>query len=475
MALDFPNNPSHNATATVGTVNYKFDSAAQTWTAIPISTQFDSSTATNLIDSAYVDARTSPSTDSASVISLIDSDYVQARQAAGGIEWQSTIQTGSTFTAQANKAYWTDTTSNTITAHLPASASVGDEIIFVDYARKWNTNNFLIDNGDSTTDLKYQGANDSDAAFNTDGTALHIVYSGATQGWIPINDDPVDVHAVTTSPNPTIEMLIVAGGGGGGGWTGGGGGAGGYRTSTQTIVAGTVITVTVGAGGTGGNHGNVSRGSNGSNSQITGSPATSVTSAGGGGGGGYTSNSQQTPSDGGSGGGAGHRNVSGGSGNVPSTTPSQGNDGGSSSSNSYNMGGGGGAGAVGNDGNNYSSGGEGGAGTANSITGSSVTYAGGGSGAIQSNRSGTGYNPGGAGGGGNGGAYNGNSGSAGTANTGGGGGGDRDRAASAGGSGVVIFKVATAKYSGTTTGSPTVTTSGDYKIIKFTGSGSYTT
>ena len=103
MALDFPNNPSHNATATVGTVNYKFDSAAQTWTAIPISTQFDSSTATN----------------------LIDSDYIQTRQiaAAPSIEWQSTIQTGSTFTAQVNKAYWTDTTSNTITASLPTSVS----------------------------------------------------------------------------------------------------------------------------------------------------------------------------------------------------------------------------------------------------------------------------------------------------------------------------------------------------------------
>jgi hypothetical protein len=34
-----------------------------------------------------------------------------------------------------------------------------------------------------------------------------------------------------------------------GGNNGGGGGAGGYRTSTQTVNAGTVITVTVGDGG----------------------------------------------------------------------------------------------------------------------------------------------------------------------------------------------------------------------------------
>jgi hypothetical protein len=32
----------------------------------------------------------------------------------------------------------------------------------------------------------------------------------------------------------------------------------------------------------------------------------------------------------------------------------------------------------------------------------------------------------------------------------------------------------TASYSGTTTGSPTVTTSGTDTIVKFTGSGSYT-
>jgi hypothetical protein len=29
-------------------------------------------------------------------------------------------------------------------------------------------------------------------------------------------------------------------------------------------------------------------------------------------------------------------------------------------------------------------------------------------------------------------------------------------------------------YSGTTTGSPTVTDDGDYKVVKFTASGSYT-
>jgi hypothetical protein len=44
----------------------------------------------------------------------------------------------------------------------------------------------------------------------------------------------------------------------------------------------------------------------------------------------------------------------------------------------------------------------------------------------------------------------------------------------AGGSGVVILSVPTANYTGTTTGSPTITTSGSNTIIKFNSTGTYT-
>ena len=43
-----------------------------------------------------------------------------------------------------------------------------------------------------------------------------------------------------------------------------------------------------------------------------------------------------------------------------------------------------------------------------------------------------------------------------------------------GGKGIAILKVPTVYYSGTTTGSPTVNTSGDYKVIIFNDSGTYT-
>jgi hypothetical protein len=63
-----------------------------------------------------------------------------------------------------------------------------------------------------------------------------------------------------------------------------------------------------------------------------------------------------------------------------------------------------------------------------------------------------------------------------TANTGGGGGGGASSVPDGGdgGSGVVILRMPTADYSGTTTGSPTVSTDGTDTILTFNSSGSYT-
>jgi len=112
--------------------------------------------------------------------------------AGGGLDWQ-TIVTASTLTAVAGNGYWIDTTSNACTITLPGTASNGDEIMFVDYARNWGTNGIEID----SNGLNYQGDDDSfDVEYGTDGTALHIVYSGATNGWIPTLDKAVaDVPA----------------------------------------------------------------------------------------------------------------------------------------------------------------------------------------------------------------------------------------------------------------------------------------
>jgi hypothetical protein len=398
----------------------------------------------------------------------------------GSLAWQ-TIITGATLSAVAGRGYWINTTSNACTVTLPASASNGDTIILADYLRTWGTNKITI----NSNSLKFQGNTSPNPEYNTNGQSVTLVYSGATQGWIPTVDDDVTLE---TPQTVDIDFLVVAGGGGGGrsaepgGYhSGAGGGAGGFRTSTQTSNLGVAITVTVGDGGTGspsapsGTSPSV-LGGTGSNSSISGSGLTTITSAGGGGG----ANAGIVGGNGGSGGGS--ASTTGGSGNTPSTSPSQGNNGGSGNNNApyHGAGGGGGASAVGGNGTT-TVGANGGAGTASSITGSSVTYSGGGGGGTyDGGTSGTG----GTGGGGNAGAAGGaNNGSNGTANTGGGGGGSSSHGPSEfsaggnGGKGVVILSMLTSKYSGTTTGSPTVTTknAGADTVLTFTGSGSYTT
>jgi hypothetical protein len=373
--------------------------------------------------------------------------------ATAGISWQSVQTSG--FTAVSGSGYPCNTTSGAFTVTLPASPSAGDSIVLTDYAGKWNTNNLTISpNGNNLNSLATNGV------LSTKRQSISLVYIDATQGWIAFSGflDALPAQSYTAS------YLIVAGGGGGGGGDGGGGGAGGYLTGTVTLTSNTVYTATVGGGGAGAASLSL-RGSNGVNSSFPG-----VTAAVGGGGGGSGDGPNTSGSSGGSGGGgSGGPAGAGGSG-----TSGQGNAGGTTPSAvgpAFLSSGGGGASATGTNGGPAA--GTGGAGSASSITGSSVTRAGGGGG---SSRSAT-RASGGAGGGGGGCINNAQNAIAGTANTGGGGGGGPDQVANpsgSGGSGVVILSVPTANYSGTTTGSPTVTTSGSDTIITFNASGTYT-
>jgi hypothetical protein len=279
--------------------------------------------------------------------------------------------------------------------------------------------------------------------------------------------------AFKANPSPIVPagqmaFLVVAGGGSGGNEnsrSGGGGGAGGLRTSfgttsgggasaesNITLYAGT-YTITIGSGGAG-QSSTPSAGNDGSLSSIAASSMTTISSVGGGGGG-----APGTGRTGGSGGGGAHGGNAGGSG-----TANQGFDGGSGNGESpYNGAGGGGASAVGANSSAGGGSGNGGNGLSVSITGSATAYAGGGGG--------------GGGTAGNGGTGGGGAGSTSTAggatvNTGGGGGGARTGSGT-GGSGIVVLRLQTAEYSGTTTGSPTVTTVGDETILTYTGSGTY--
>ena len=64
--------------------------------------------------------------------------------AGSGLAMQA-VHTASTLTAVAGRVYPINTTSNACTITLPASATAGDELKFIDYARRWATNAVTLD------------------------------------------------------------------------------------------------------------------------------------------------------------------------------------------------------------------------------------------------------------------------------------------------------------------------------------------
>jgi len=325
-----------------------------------------------------------------------------------------------------------------------------------------------------------------DTGFQPKGTNTDINTNGENYIYFAFRMNP----PALSIPTGEMAFLNVSGGGGGGGKTtsgntrGGGGGGGGLKTSygtlsgggasaesNITLAAGT-YTITVGAGG--GKSTGSGTGISGGDSSIAGPSLTTITSAGGGGGGDF----QVQGAAGGSGGGKG------GEGNTGTTTcaggagtASQGFNGGGSGGGANDSGGGGGAGECGGFGVfRQTYGGVGGSGLMVTITSNGRYYAGGGGGGSDANS--LGARLGGVGGGGYGASGPvgpiGNVSPPGVVNTGGGGGGEGSNGTPGdGGSGIVVIRLNTSDYSGSTTGSPTITTDGDYTVLEYTGSGTY--
>jgi len=272
------------------------------------------------------------------------------------------------------------------------------------------------------------------------------------------------------APAILVDYLVVAGGGGGGG-LGGGGGAGGLRSTIDytggngtlennaSLIQSTQYTITIGAGGAGGSSSVRQQGGDGGNSVFA-----NITSIGGGGGAGFNQNTPSSDFDGGSGGGGANASGTGNYIDGGDGTLNQGFDGGRGyrTNLSYNaMGGGGGALSLGTDGSGVNTSpiaGVGGSAASISITGTIIDYATGGKGFQETDP-----------------AVFGPSGVANLGNGAGGGSGLNSYAnAGNGSSGVVILRLLTSQYSGTTTGSPTVTTDGSHTVLTYTSSGTYT-
>jgi len=416
--------------------------------------------------------------------------HIKASSSGSGISWDSSIQTAN-FTATAGEGYFVNTAGGAITVTLPASPSLGNEVSIVDYTGTFATNNLTINpNGN-----KIRGGT-VNKLLNANNKAITLVFTDSTEGWVIASAASDDDLAA--SPY-SIDALIVAGGGGAAQGAGnGGGGAGGLLAGTiANQISGVQYTITIGAGGAIANSGYHTAGNDGSNSSIAIAGGATHTSNGGGRGGAGTST--PTANAGGSGGGGGGANINGtntngGASNQGNSSPltGHGNAGGNGGgSNDYIGAGGGGAGAAGA----VPSGaypniaaGNGGVGKTSTIisatnassqsigevSGGSVYFAGGGGGAAYSTSD---CGDGGLGGGADG-VTGSNPGNAGAANTGGGGSGTQygsQGSGGPGGSGVIILKMPTADYSGTTTGSPSVVTEGTNTILVFKASGTYTT
>ena len=126
-------------------------------------------------------------------------------ETAAGLNWVSDVVTASTVTVESGNGYWINTTSNACTITLPASAEAGDNIVIVDFARTWGTNNVTLD----SNGLNFQGNADTyEVKYSTDGQSVNLIYSDSTKGWLPLEDDAV---AFDHGPPPTQKGIFAFG------------------------------------------------------------------------------------------------------------------------------------------------------------------------------------------------------------------------------------------------------------------------
>ena len=100
---------------------------------------------------------------------------------AGGTSWQA-VKTAD-FTAVAGEGYFINTTSQAITMTLPSSPSIGDEVVFIDYAGTFDTLNMTV--GRNSQKIQGTAAN---LTVSTERAGNTLVYTDATQGWLLKNN-----------------------------------------------------------------------------------------------------------------------------------------------------------------------------------------------------------------------------------------------------------------------------------------------
>jgi len=125
-------------------------------------------------------------TNAVTTIKITDANVTLAKlstavQGRLGLELDSATAKTAAFNAAAGKKYYVDTTSSAITATLPASPTVGDNIQFIDLAGTFETNNLTLGrNGKKVLRAA------ADGVIDQNNFGLIWEFTGDTYGWLPI-------------------------------------------------------------------------------------------------------------------------------------------------------------------------------------------------------------------------------------------------------------------------------------------------
>ena len=119
---------------------------------------------------------------SGQVLSLSDgSGSLSFTTVSGGAAWQAVVTSNLTVVAKAG--YFVNTSAAAITTTLPASATIGDFISFIDYSGTFDTNNLTV----ARNGHNIQGSA-TDLTVATERAGFTLVYVDATQGWLLQNN-----------------------------------------------------------------------------------------------------------------------------------------------------------------------------------------------------------------------------------------------------------------------------------------------
>jgi len=100
-----------------------------------------------------------------------------ATPSGGGTSWQAVVT--SSLSVSAGEGYFINTSGNVITATLPASPTIGQEVAFIDYNGTFDTNNLTVArNGKNIQGLA------EDLTVSIERSAFSLVFTDNTQGWL---------------------------------------------------------------------------------------------------------------------------------------------------------------------------------------------------------------------------------------------------------------------------------------------------